>query len=140
MNASISVDPKSGNISVGDFLITAKLKISELPEIFAIDPEQPVSVLGKMVPCQFAATQIVHKGQPLRLELRFENQVLVSCFVTFPGATLDDEHLICSRWLKKQLGFAGDLAPFPWGCAGVARDKSDYSHVFMHNENNTWAR
>ena len=140
MKATISVDPKSGNISVGDFLITTLLRTSALPEVFAIEPEQAVSVMGRLVPCQFAATQIVDKGRPVRIELRFENQVLVSCFFTFPSATPDDEHRICSRWLSKQLGAGGDLARFPCGVAGVARDRSDNSHVFMHNTNNSWAR
>lgn len=140
MEPSIAVDPKSGNISVGDFLITTKLKTSELPDAFSIEPEQSVSVLGKPVPCQFAATQIVDKGRLVRIELRFENQVLVSCFFTFPSGTPDDEHRICSRWLTDKLDFGGDLVSFPWGVVGVATDRSENSHVFMHNKNNSWAR
>ena len=97
-------------------------------------------VLGKPVPCQFAAAQITDNGQPVRMALRFENGVLVSCFLTFPSAALDDEFRICSRWLADKLGFASSLARFPWGSAGVATDRSGNSHVFLHNKNNSWAR
>jgi hypothetical protein len=97
-------------------------------------------VLGKPVPCQFAAAQITDNGQPVRMALRFENGVLVSCFLTFPAAALDDELRICSRWLADKLGYSGSYARFPWGSAGVATDRSGNSHVFLHNKNNSWAR
>ena len=139
MEASVTVDPKSGSISVGKFLITPRLKLSELSKTFSIEPERSVIVLGRPIPCQFAATQIIDNGQPMRLALRFENKVRVSCFFTFPSAAPDDEAHICSQWLTYQLGFGGGLARFPWGSAGVATDRSGNSYVFMHNKNNSWA-
>jgi hypothetical protein len=140
METSIAIDPKSGNISAGGIFITPHLRTSELSEAFSIEPERPVMVLGKPVPCQFAAAQITDNGQPVRMALRFESGVLVSCFLTFPAAALDDELRICSRWLADKLGFAGSLARFPWGSAGVATDRSGNSHVFLHNKNNSWVR
>jgi len=140
MKASITVDAKSGNISLGGFPITPHSMISQLSEPFSIEPERPVLVLGKSVPCQFAVAQVVDGGQPVRIALRFENSVLVSCFFTFPSASPDEERRICSQWLTDQLGFSESLARFPWGSAGVATDRSGSSHVFMHNQNNSWAR
>jgi hypothetical protein len=139
MEASIAIDPKSGNISAGGIFITPYLRTSELSEAFSIEPERPIMVLGQPVPCQFAAAQIIDNGQPLRMALRFENGVLVSCFLTFPAAAPDDELRICSRWLADKIGFADSLARFPWGSVGVATDRSGRSHVFLHNKNNSWA-
>src|SRR3546814_5163933 len=98
-----------------------------------------ITVLGKSVPCQFATAQIVDRGQTIRIDVRFENKVLVSCFFTFPGTAPDDEHRVCSRWLTSQLGFGGSIARFPWGSAGVAIDRSGNSHAFVPNKNNSWA-
>lgn len=138
MEASVTIDPKSGSISIGRLLITAQVKVSDLSEAFSIEPERPVVVLGKPIPCQFAVMQIMDNDQSMRVELRFENKVLVSCFFTFPSAALDDEARICSQWLSDQLGFGGSLACFSWGSAGVASDRSGNSHVFLHNKNNNW--
>jgi hypothetical protein len=140
MEASITIDSKSGSVSVGDFLITSRSRTSDLSEAFSIGAEQPVLALGKPVACQFAFAEIVSNGQRVQVELRFENKALVSCFFSFPGTAPNDEHRICSRWLADQLGFGGALARFPWGSAGVATDRSGNSHVFVHNKNNSWAR
>lgn len=139
MEASITIDAKSGSISVGNFLITRHLKASELSEVFSVEPERPVLVQGKPVPCQFAVARITSSGRRMQVDLRFENAELVSSFFTFPGAEPDDEARICSRWLTDQLGFGGGLASFPWGSAGVATDRSGNSFVFMHHKNNDWA-
>ncbi|WP_137719086.1 hypothetical protein [Methylobacillus flagellatus] len=140
MKASITIDAKSGNVSLGGLLITTYSMTSELSESFSIEPERPVLVLGKSIPCQFAVVQVVDGSQPVRIALRFENGVLVSCFFTFPSAAPDEERRACSQWLTDQLGFSDSLARFPWGSAGVATDRSGSSHVFMHNQNNSWAR
>src|SRR3546814_20055610 len=103
MEASVTIDPKSGNVSAGDFLITANLEPSRLPQTFSVGSERSITVLGKSVPCQFATAQIVDRGQTIRIDVRFENKVLVSCFFTFPGTAPDDEHRVCSRWLTSQL-------------------------------------
>lgn len=139
MEASVAIDPKSGNVSVGALLITPQLQAQELSDAFSIAPERPAMVLGRSVPCQFATAEVVNEGQHMRIELRFENTVLVSCFFTFPGAEAGREHHTCSVWLNGQIGFGGGLARFPWGSAGVATDRSGNSHVFIHNKNNSWA-
>src|SRR3546814_11076218 len=78
MEASVTSDPKSGNVSAGDFLITANLEPSRLPQTFSVGSERSITVLGKSVPCQFATAQIVDRGQTIRIDVRFANKVLVS--------------------------------------------------------------
>lgn len=139
MEASLAIDPKSGNLSVGGFVISARVKPSELPDAFSLGPERPVLVLRKEVLCQFAAAEVMAQEGVVRIELRFETGVLVSYFLSFPREAPEEEHRLCSQWLGRQLGFGGALARYPWGSAGVATDRSGNSHIFVHNANNRWA-
>lgn len=139
METHISIDTASGIVSVGTLSIGPDLKPSDLPGGFSIGQELPVITPGSLVACQFAAAHLVENGQLLRLELRFEHGVLVSCFFTFPGVPPGDEHRACGAWLTEHIGAASGLVRFAWGCAGVASDRSGDSHVFLHNKNNHWA-
>lgn len=119
MEESVAIDPRSGNLSVGGFVVTPRLFPSELPEAFSFGPERTVIVLRNRVLCQFSAATVRDQDRLVQIDLRFERNVLVSYFVSFPGAPLEEEHRMCSRWLSSQIGFGGDLARFPWGSAGV---------------------
>jgi len=139
MEASVAIDHKSGNVSVANLSITPQLRTSELSDAFSLGPELPVLVLGKSVPCRFATAYGVSGGQRIRIDLRFENGVLVSCFFTFPSAAAFEAHRICSDWLSDQIGFGGGIKRFHWGSAGVGTDRDGDSHAFIHNQNNSWA-
>ncbi|MGY4516302.1 hypothetical protein [Lysobacter sp. HA18] len=139
MEASVALDPNSGNILIGAFTVTRCLKPSELPETFSLGPERTVHVVRKSAACQFAVAQTTYHGKVVRVELRFEDKVLVSCFLSFPGLAPEEERRSCTEWLVRQIGFGGALARFPWGGAGIATDRSGNSHVFIHNANNSWA-
>jgi len=99
MEASVAIDPKSGSVSLAGLCITPQLRLSDLSQAFSLGPELPVVVLGKAVPCQFAAAYGVSGGRRIKVDLRFEKGLLVSCFFTFPGVSALDAQRICSEWL-----------------------------------------
>lgn len=146
--AKLRINPANGYVYFGPLEIKPETTLLDLGSDFTLGEEMMASVVGKKVKCRFAETKFNNDGKVFELSLRFENEVLVSVFITivdpsipvetaeeFYGSLLEvqDMHEL---WLKEQLGEFSNKTGFDWGKIGVAQDKSD--NIYLHNRNNSW--
>ncbi|AOM76249.1 hypothetical protein [Pedobacter steynii] len=136
----------NGNIDLDGFTITSKTKITDLPKYFNNENVTRVQVLDEMKSVQFSATEIELNGNTVQLSLRFEEDVLVSIFITVKELdnqykTADDfysgsekRHSQYKKWLKSHISFK--LSDFAGGEIGSGEDKSGNVFIYLHNGNN----
>lgn len=151
MATALRIEVLSGDLVVNGLTITERTTPSDLPTTFKVGAETDVFVVRDNVPCRFAHATVDDCGQEVRIELRFERGVLVSVFFQMlapashtgnsswyeSAGTREEAHL---KWLQEKLGAQQRLhTQYPWGVAGVARDKSGDVYAFLHNKSNTWA-
>jgi len=149
MNDSLHLDTTNGRLSAAGIAADAGTRADALPPAFTTTA-QAVQVEGRRVDCVFARTTAISGDMSVQLELRFEEGLLVSSFLTlwtpalrkladhdFHGSTGQRERLHL-RWLSS-MGIDNAPAAFSWGSAGVMRDRSDNVCIYMHNRNNRWA-
>lgn len=140
----------NGDLRLAGFTIGGRVSVADLPEGFAVGEESQCAVLGAMVSTRFATAQVALAEGPVNLQLRFEEGVWVSSFMTVaaidgPYAT-DDEFYggVGKRqaqyrdWLRRHADF--ELDDFEGAGLGVAKDKSENVFVYVHNRNNRWAK
>lgn len=149
MNAELHLDTTNGRLSAAGIVAGIDTRADSLPDSFT-RTAQAVHVEDRLVDCVFARTTTTTGDMTVQLELRFEELLLVSCFLTLtPPAlrTLEDADFHGSvdqrsrfheRWLAS-MGVSGTSAAFPWGSTGVARDRGDNVYIYIHNRNNRWA-
>lgn len=152
MSTELRINEKNGHVTLDGYQITPQTKPDSLPPFFKVGNEMPVQVLRKKIPCIFASTRVAEEDIEITVDLRFENKELVSVFfeltdktrdytdeATYYGSVVERENLHL-LWLKKKLGSPqGKYTSYKWGVVGVAQDRSGGVHVFLHNNNNTWA-
>ncbi|MDG9925318.1 MULTISPECIES: hypothetical protein [unclassified Pseudomonas] len=151
MTRALQIDRNTGHVHVAGSLITPAITPEQLGAGFQIGDSRPVLVGDREVPCRFARTSLQEGHLGIDLSLRFESEQLVSLFIaltdpSIPSNSDDDFYAsiplrekLHQRWLSEQLGeLNGTLAHFPWGTAGIARDKSENVFIYLHNRNNSW--
>ncbi len=143
MDTTITIDRRSGNVTVGTHSLSPETTSDSLPSYFQLGFEYSANVPRGTVQCRFATAHISEHGAPIEIQLRFEDGVLVSCFFIIASAlgegASEDLFNAHARWVVKKLGAAdGAHASYPWGSAGVARDRSGDVHIYLHNRNNSW--
>lgn len=143
---AISVD---GDIQAAGFSIGSETRLSQLPDGFVIGEQTQCSILGERVPTQFAVARMALAEGTVNLQLRFEQGVLVSSFITLDAIdgrdeTADEFYRGAGKredryrnWLKRHIAF--EIDQFKGGRLGVARDKSENVFVYLHYKNNRWA-
>lgn len=150
MNDTLHLDTTNGRLSAAGIVADAGTRADALPPSFAMTA-QAVQVEGRRVDCVFACATTTSGDMTAQLELRFEEGLLVSSFLAlwtpalrkladddFYGSTGQRER-IHRRWLAS-MGIAGATAAFPWGSAGVMRDRSENVCIYVHNIHNRWAQ
>ncbi|MDD0842878.1 hypothetical protein [Pseudomonas sp. Gutcm_11s] len=147
MSQHLQIDRSNGHLRVGGTLITPATTPAELDATFRIGETSQVQVMDRQVPCRFAYLQLQDRHLGVALSLRFESEILVSLFIELSDPQIptdfDDDFYssipkreqLHRQWLTAQLGEQND---FPWGTAGVARDKSENVFIYLHNRNNGW--
>ena len=151
MTKALQIDRNTGHVHIAGSLITPATTPEQLGAIFQVGESRPVLIGDREVSCRFARISLQEGRLGIDLSLRFESEHLVSLFIelTDPSIPTDsDEDFYASiplreklhqRWLSEQLDeLDGTLAHFPWGTAGVARDKSENVFIYLHNRNNSW--
>lgn len=146
MGSTLHLDIATGRLTAAGIVADAGTRAERLPPSFA-QTAQAVQVEGRLVDCVFARATATSDGMAVQLELRFEADLLVSCFLSLSTPALrklahddfygsvDQRHRLHQRWLAS-MGVSGGMASFPWGRAGVARDRDDNVHIYVHNLNN----
>ncbi|WP_432725491.1 hypothetical protein [Variovorax sp. W6] len=149
MNAELHLDTTNGRLSAAGIVAGIDTRADSLPPSFA-QTAQTVQVEGRFVDCVFARATTTTGDMTVQLELRFEELLLVSCFLSLTTLELrkledadfygsvDQRCRFHERWLAS-MGVSGTSATFPWGSTGVARDRSDNVYIYIHNRNNRWA-
>ncbi|SEK34438.1 hypothetical protein SAMN05518845_10116 [Variovorax sp. YR750] len=149
MNTALHLDITNGRLSAAGIVAGIDTRAASLPDSF-VQTTQAVNVEGRLVDCVFARTTTTSGDMTAQLELRFEEFLLVSCFLTLTTPALckledadfygsvDQRYRFHERWLAS-MGVSGTSTAFPWGSAGVARDRSDNVYIYIHNRNNRWA-
>ncbi|QWF17552.1 hypothetical protein [Lysobacter capsici] len=139
-----------GDIRAAGFSIGSETRLSQLPDCFVIGEKTQCSVLGEPVPTQFAVARIESAEGAVNVQLRFEQGVLVSSFITVDEIdgrhetadefyrSVGEREVRYGHWLKRHIEFAIDQ--FKGGRLGVAKDKSENVFVYLHNKNNRWAK
>ena len=148
----VKIDEFTGAVNVNGFEIEQSTSIAELPESFATGKEMIVQVAQEKVRCKFSSFFEVVDNHETKVNLRFERDKLVSIFIHLKDLTKSDKEaddfylstperkLMHLSWLQSQLGKEqGCYATYRWGRAGVAQDRSGNVHIFIHNQNNSWA-
>lgn len=150
MTSAFSIAPADGRITAFGIVVDAGTKAQDLPALFS-KTCQAASVEGRSVSCVFANATGTVDNMAAELTLRFENERLVSAFITltphrFRNLSDDDfynsagdRQRVHERWLRS-IGIAATPASFAWGEVGVARGRSENVHIYVHTRNNTWAR
>lgn len=151
MTTPLQIDRNTGHVHITGSLITPATTPEQLGAGFQIGDSRPVLIGNREVPCRFARISLQEGRLGIDLSLRFEAEQLVSLFIeltdpSIPSDSDDDFYAsiplrekLHQRWLSEQLGeLDGTLAHFPWGTAGVARDKSENVFIYLHNRNNSW--
>lgn len=140
---------QNGNIELDGFTITSRTRIIDLPKYFTDTSVTQVQVLNEVKPVQFSAAEIELPGNKVHLSLRFEEDMLVSTFITVNE--LDHQYKAAEdfykgsekrrsqykKWLKSHVSF--NLHDFSAGEIGVGEDKSGNVFIYIHNQNNRWA-
>jgi hypothetical protein len=141
---------QNGDIELDGFIITSKTRIIELPEYFTNKEVMQVQVLDEEKSVLFSDAEMELKENSICLSLRFEEDVLVSVFITIKELdnhfnTADDFYSSSEKrraqykkWLKSQLSFK--LSDFSGGEIGIGEDKSSNVFIFLHNRNNKWVK
>ncbi|MFH0131379.1 hypothetical protein ACGLHS_14320 [Variovorax sp. VaC1] len=149
-SAVFSIAPADGRITAFGIAIDADIKAEDLPALFS-KTCQAANIEGRPVSCVFASATGTVDNMTAELTLRFENELLVSAFITLTPPrfrnlsgddfynSADDRQRVHARWLRS-IGIAATPASFPWGEVGIARDRSENVHIYVHTRNNTWAR
>ncbi|MDQ0082223.1 hypothetical protein J2W35_002574 [Variovorax boronicumulans] len=149
MNTPLHLDMASGRLSAAGIVVDIDTRAEDLPTHFAKKAETG-HVEGQLVDCVFARAVATSGDMTVHLQLRFEKELLVSCFLalTTPAlrkledadfhGSVDQRHRFHGRWLAS-MGIPRSPAEFGWGSTGVARDRSDNVYIYIHNLNNRWA-
>lgn len=149
MDTVLHLDTTSGRLSAAGIIVDIDTLADDLPAHFTKRAET-AHVEGQLVDCVFARAAATSGDMTVQLQLRFEKELLVSCFLTLTTPALrkledadfygsvDQRHRFHERWLAT-MGVARSPAGFRWGSIGVARDRSDYVYIYLHNLNNRWA-
>ena len=148
----IKINKWTGTVSVNGFKIKPSTKVSDLPGSFVTDQEILVQVMREKVPCTFSSFVEAQDNLEIKMSLRFERNKLVSVFINLTDlaktykeavdfyASIPERKQMHLDWLQSQLGEGqGSYTSYKWGKVGVAQDKSDDVHIFIHNQNNGWA-
>jgi|SRR5690554_52611 len=148
----IKISKWTGTVNVNGFNIKPYTKILDLPDSFETGQEIVVQVIKDKVPCVFSSYIETTDNIETKINLRFENSILVSIFFQltdlakeykdaseFYSSTRERKQLHIN-WLQSKLGKSQEsYTSYRWGKVGVAQDRSDNVHIFIHNKNNSWA-
>ncbi|MCL2915147.1 hypothetical protein L2725_15410 [Shewanella corallii] len=148
----ITIDKMTGTVNVDGYQIKPSTKLAELPESFMTGQEMTVQVIREKVPCTFSSFIEATDSLETKVNLRFERDKLVSVFIHLTDLTKSykeaadfysstpERKQMHLDWLQSKLGKGQDTyTSYQWGKVGVAQDRSDNVHIFIHNQNNTWA-
>lgn len=148
----IKINKWTGTVNVNGFKIKPSTKITDLPESFATGQEMVVQVIREKVPCTFSSFIEEEDDLETKVNLRFERNKLVSVFIHLTDLTKSykeaadfysstpERKQMHLNWLQSKLGKGQDsYSAYKWGKVGVAQDRSDNVHIFIHNQNNSWA-
>lgn len=150
MTSAFSIAAADGHVTAFGMVIDADTKAEDLPALFS-KKSQAVNIEGKSVDCVFANAAGTVDDMTAELTLRFEAELLVSAFISLTPpryrnlgeddfySSADDRQRVHKRWLRS-IGISATPAAFPWGTVGVARDRSENVHIYLHTRHNTWAR
>jgi hypothetical protein len=152
MKSDLQIDRHIGDVVVGNLTVNSETKPGDVEPLFRLGAEIPVRVLRETIPCMFATATVEDSPRRIKVDLRFERDVLISIFfelldeeTRYPDSRSYfesqteryDEHL---QWLRKKLGSNQDsYTQYRWGLVGVANGKGGEVHIFIHNRNNLWA-
>lgn len=148
---NICIDNKTGLVNLDGFKINPSTKTNELPAYFELGNEEETKFLNKTVHFLFATTSFSEGSLLIKMELRFEQQVLVSIFIKVTDENIkyknDNEWYGSSgereklhiKWLKNHMNWDQELSTiYKWGVIGIGKDKSESVFIYLHNINNTW--
>ncbi len=148
----IKINKWTGTVNVNGFKIKPSADIAELPESFETGQEVIVQVIREKVPCTFSSYTETTENIETKVNLRFEHKKLVSVFVHLTDLTKNykeaadfysstpERKKMHLNWLQSKLGKRQEsYTAYKWGKVGVAQDRSDNVHIFIHNQNNSWA-
>ena len=140
---NICIDNKTGVVNLDEFMINTSTKVNELPDYFLLGSKEETHL--------FATTSFSKGCLLIEMNLRFEQQVLVSIFIKVTDENLkyktDDEWYGSSserenlhiKWLKNQMYWDQELSTrYKWGVIGIGKDKSENFFIYLHNINNKW--
>lgn len=147
----IKISKWTGTVNVNGYKIKPSTKVTDLPESFVTGHEMIVQVIGEMIPCVFSSFVEAQDNIETKVSLRFERNKLVSVFIDLTDLTKSyseaadfysstpERKKMHLDWLQSKLGEGqGSYTSYKWGKVGVAQDKSDDVHIFIHNQNNSW--
>lgn len=133
------------------FKIKPSTRVADLPESFSTGQERVMQVEREKVPCLFSSFVEVQGNIETKVSLRFEHTKLVSVFIVLTDLTkkyieaadfyssTSERKQMHLDWLQLKIGKGQDsYTAYNWGKVGVAQDKSDNVHIFIHNQNNSW--
>jgi len=143
MTPPLALDAATGRIEAFGAIIDADSRADDLPPLF-LKTWQMVTVEGRQVECVFAtAGGTTTDGSAVELTLRFEQEQLASAFITLTPhrhrsldsedfhASADERYRFHAHWLASA-GVPRQPARFCWGETGVARDRSENVHIYLH--------
>lgn len=142
MTSAPVLDTSNGRITAFGTVIDAGSRADGLPSLFSTNP-QTVNVEGRQVECVFATAHGTADRTDVDLTLRFEQDRLASAAIALTPpryrnldsdafyASVDERYRFHERWLRAA-GVPGLPATFPWGTAGVARDRSENVYIYLH--------
>ncbi len=138
-----ALDAANGRLEAFGVVIDAGCKADDLPPVFSKNG-QSVSVEGRQVECLFAtASGTAADRNAVELTLRFEHERLTGIFLTLTPhrhrnldseafyASADERYRFHERWLASA-GVPRQPVAFPWGDIGVARDRGENVHIYLH--------
>jgi hypothetical protein len=143
MTLPLALDAANGRIEAFGAVIDADSRADDVPPLF-LKTWQMVNVEGRQVECVFAtAGGTATDRSAVELTLRFEHEQLASAFITLTPhrhrnldseafyASADERYRFHERWLASA-GVPRQPATFSWGETGVARDRSENVHIYLH--------
>ncbi len=146
--SNFKLNSRTGALTIEGFDILPNTRIEDLPSGFSVSEESAVMVLKKDVACTFARNTFTEGHLEATINIRFEEQILVSLFIHLADTTKDystgpafwgsvkERKALHEKWLESKLGsyFASDF----WKSIGVAQDRSDNVYIYFHSCNNSW--